>query len=269
MPRVESEGDRLNTLAYATDLAMGGSWLAPVTVPRNILDVGCGTGLWAYTIGRRFPDARVTGVDVDGYLLDKVAPPNFEFQEVNVLGGLPFEDATFDYVHQRLMVAAIPPPKFKGAVAELVRVTEPGGWVELLETLPLEVEPSKTAFVVPEGPATTELWSYFKRLGDTAGLDTSGTVPRLLELYLRESGLTNMGTRTVAVPIGEWGEEWQGQAGRLLASSFRSVFLNLIPRFGRLGASEDRCRELIAGFLAEATENKATTSMRIAFGQRP
>lgn len=49
------------------------------------------------------------------------------------LKGLPFPDQQFDYVHQRLLVAAIPAANWPEVIHELVRVTRPGGWVELLE----------------------------------------------------------------------------------------------------------------------------------------
>jgi SAM-dependent methyltransferase len=239
-----------------------------------VLDVGCGTGLWCYIVGRRFPEARVVGVDIDASLLNVGAPQNFEFLNANILPGLAFEDRTFDYVHQRLMVAAIPLPisRFKDAVMELIRVTKPGGWVELLEAIPFEVEPGHMAHVVPEGPMTRELWGYFRKLGDVANLDSDGQAPRLLELWLREAGLVNVQSRTIAVPIGEWApgaHDWRAQSGRLLASSYRSLFLNLIPRFARFGLCEERCRELIAGFLAEVAENQATTSCKIVLGQKP
>jgi len=44
--------------------ALGGNYLAPVEDPRYILDVGCGSGRWAYELAERFVQARVVGVDL-------------------------------------------------------------------------------------------------------------------------------------------------------------------------------------------------------------
>ena len=269
LPRVEIEPDWLDALAYGIDYAMGGNRLAPIVDPRQVLDVGCGTGEWCASLARRFPHAQVVGVDIKDYVRDynltKTPPPNFRFARVNVMEGLPFTARTFDYTHQRNMVAGIPFLQFKGAVAELVRVTTPGGYVELVECLP------NPTFVVPEGPMTAALWGYFRRLGDRANLDSEGRVARLLEIYLRDAGATNIDARTVAVPIGEWGDprDWQGISGRLLQSSFRALFLALIPRFKRYGLEEGDARELIDGFLAEATENSATIRYKTVYGQAP
>ncbi|KAJ3130770.1 hypothetical protein HK100_007517 [Physocladia obscura] len=43
------------------------------------------------------------------------------------------EDDTFDYVHQRMLVLGMPKDRFPDALNELIRVTKPGGWIELVE----------------------------------------------------------------------------------------------------------------------------------------
>jgi SAM-dependent methyltransferase len=75
-------------------------------------------------------------------------PPTCVFVRANVLEGLPFPDGQFTYTHQRLLVAAIPARSWPGVVQELVRVTRPGGWIELLEL---------SDVIQPAGPATRRL----------------------------------------------------------------------------------------------------------------
>jgi len=271
LPRAKTENDRLNLLTAAVNAMNGGGWLAPLIDPRDVLDVGCGTGQWAYSIAKRYRDSQVVGVDIENFL-DTGAPANFKFQTVNVLNlRLPFENHSFDYVHQRLMVAAYTMAKFPPGVAELVRVARPGGWVELLETMyPME----------RPGPVTKELWSYFEVLGRMGDHDTDGTIPEGLERYLTDAGLSNVVARTVEVPMGTWAVELgqtEGLVGQWMTSSMRSVLsaLNSPARpgersaFHMAGLEPERGREMIATMMTEIDEYRSAFTFKTAYGQVP
>jgi SAM-dependent methyltransferase len=101
----------------------------------SVLDAGCGTGEISERIGRMFPDARVLGIDIiDEHLAiarRRSAPlgdrMRFENRSIFELG-LP--DRQFDLVVCRHVLQAI--PHADRAIAELVRVTRPGGWLHLI-----------------------------------------------------------------------------------------------------------------------------------------
>jgi hypothetical protein len=60
--------------------------------------------------------------------------PNLDFYQVNVIDvKLPFEDNHFDFVMQRLVTASFTVSDWKKVITELVRVTKPGGIIQLLE----------------------------------------------------------------------------------------------------------------------------------------
>jgi ubiquinone/menaquinone biosynthesis C-methylase UbiE len=94
----------------------------------DCLDLGCGTGHLAAAILGRAPDARVTGVDfAPAYVAhaqgrDDVAGATFQ---VGDACGLPFPRASFDRVLSLLMLHFV--PRAPDAVAEMRRVTRPGG----------------------------------------------------------------------------------------------------------------------------------------------
>jgi hypothetical protein len=90
---------------------LGGHILAPVAQPRQLLDVGTGTGIWAFEMQALFPHALIVGVDVSLASLPQPVPPTCLFVRANVSEGLPFP----------------------AVVRELVRVTRPGGWIERVE----------------------------------------------------------------------------------------------------------------------------------------
>jgi ubiquinone/menaquinone biosynthesis C-methylase UbiE len=87
----------------------------------DALDLGTGTGEGAARIVRRFPDARVVGVDLSEQMLDlaRQKVPEAEFQRADA-SALPFADASFDLVTLANMV-----PFFD----ELLRVLRPDGTV--------------------------------------------------------------------------------------------------------------------------------------------
>lgn len=59
---------------------------------------------------------------------------NLDFYQANVVDAkLPFADNHFDFVKQRLVTASFTLADWKRVMAELVRVTKPGGYIELLE----------------------------------------------------------------------------------------------------------------------------------------
>jgi SAM-dependent methyltransferase len=154
-PRHESEIDRLDIQHYALRQALKGNYAAPVHRPARVLDVGCGTGQWAYDLCQEFPSSLVVGFDLAPSM--RGWPENYAFVQGNLLQGLPFGDDRFDFVHQRLLAASgVPLKSWSALVADLVRVTRPDGWLELVEAPP-ELESA--------GPATERLC----RLGAAVG----------------------------------------------------------------------------------------------------
>jgi len=78
-----------------------------------------------------YPGAEFIGIDISPIQPLHVKPDNFNFLRVNILDGLPFEDDTFDFVFQRLLVASITADKWPFVVNELTRVLKPGGYLEV------------------------------------------------------------------------------------------------------------------------------------------
>ena len=58
------EAQRLDFQHYMLRYTLKGNYAAPLKAPRDILDIGCGTGRWAMEMAQQFPGASVTGVDI-------------------------------------------------------------------------------------------------------------------------------------------------------------------------------------------------------------
>jgi SAM-dependent methyltransferase len=255
LPRHPDEIDRLDVQHYAFKAVLRANHAAPV--PREaamVLDVGAGSGQWAFDACDDFPDATVVGLDL---MASKPAqPPRYRFVRANVLNGLPFGDGTFDYVHQRLMVSGIPLAAWPAVVADLARVTRPGGWVELVE--------GPWAFD-REGPATRELLNLVTEMLAARGLDTTTVVFDSLDGYLRDAGLQDVTRRQIWLPIGEWG----GQVGSLMATDLRAGLTRmaeLLRAQSRLTAED--ARRLIQEALEECERNRTTGPSAIAYGRK-
>jgi hypothetical protein len=175
LPRHPSEIDRLDLQHYAIRLALGANHQAPVEAPARILDVGAGSGQWGFDMTEEFPEALVVGLDLVSGKPNR--PPRYQPVRADLLCGLPFLEGSFDFVHQRLLFLAIPTASWPALVQDLVRVTRPGGWVELVEP-PLGLDGA--------GPAIQRLLEL--SLAAARGLDVSGAVYASLDDELRRAG---------------------------------------------------------------------------------
>lgn len=101
----------------------------------RILDAGCGTGEIASRLADLYPQASVLGVDIIDHHLElarsryaSLAPRlTFEHQSVYELKA---RDRSFDLTVCRHVLHSI--PHADRVIAELVRVTRPGGWLHLI-----------------------------------------------------------------------------------------------------------------------------------------
>lgn len=104
--------------------------------PINVLDVGCGTGVFAAHIRNAFPNARVWGIDLVAGMLtkgaarwranaDRVLPVQADSER------LPFAEASFDVVTCANSFHHY--PNQQQAVCEMRRVLRPGGRLILVD----------------------------------------------------------------------------------------------------------------------------------------
>lgn len=255
LPRHPSELDRLDVQHYALREALDANYVAPVVEPARVLDVGTGSGLWAYDLCAEFPDAAVVGLDLQPS--NPPWPSNYRFVRNNLLQGLPFTDSQFDFVHQRLLFSGIPVRSWSVIVPELLRVTRPGGWIELVEGAP---------WIDQAGPATGRLIDLLVQSARALGLDSTGIVFRSLGTYLSQAGATDVRTQPLVVPIGDWA----GRVGSLMATNYRAMFTRLSPMFtAKLGIPEEECRDLIAAMREEWDSYQSAFSMTVAIGRKP
>lgn len=80
-----------------------------------------------------YPDSRFVGTDVAATFPSDIHPRNVKFLRADTTKGLPFPDKSFDFVYQRSMTLAYTLDQWEFVIDELIRVTKPGGWIQLGE----------------------------------------------------------------------------------------------------------------------------------------
>jgi hypothetical protein len=225
-----------------------------------MLDVGSGTGRWAIEMARLFPNTNVIGTDIAppnpelAQPDESARPDNYAFIQGNILEGLPFADGAFDFTHMRLLLFAIPESRWPDVTRELLRVTRPGGWIEMVETGPQQYG----------GPAMDQLVEWITQASVRRGINPL-LGPRIGE-FLRASGASNVTTRDIALPVGAYG----GRVGRLAETDVMGVLTGvkgLVASQG-IASPEDYDRAALAA-RTDLNRYQCTLPFYIAYGQRP
>ena len=161
--------------------------LCHINKDKYVLDIGCGVGKTPCYIAKNC-GCRVVGVDISARMIAQSnerakregVADRVEFRVADAQS-LPFEDVLFDVVIGESVIAFAEDKR--RAVSEYVRVTKPGGYVGLNESIWLK-EPSP------------EMVEYISR---TTGAKTEVLTSHTCEELLEGSGLRDLVVRTYKV----------------------------------------------------------------------
>jgi SAM-dependent methyltransferase len=165
--------------------------LLGVAPGERVLDVGCGSGAVTRTLASRVtPGGRAVGVDTSPALLKLAGElaneaglgAIIEFKEGDCRA-LPFPDASFDAVVAATTLSHV--PDAARALAEMVRVTRPGGRVGVFD-----LDGDLTLFAHPERELTRRIVAAFS---DHAWVNS--WLVRELPVRLAGLGVINVKTR--------------------------------------------------------------------------
>lgn len=254
-----SDGEELNRLDfqhYMLRYALKSNFISPLHDPRAILDVACGTGRWATELATHFPRANVVGFDITPPPVEMGAaasrPDNFAFVQGNMLEGLPFPDNSFDYTHQRLVIVALPTKQWAHQTQELLRVTRPGGWVELVE-----------GDLLPGGPGVQMLNALGEQLSQKRGMSFDNA--HRIDEYLRQAGARRVERRIVRLPVGQR----SGRLGAMAEADYIAILNSVRGYLISQGAiSEAAHAQAFAQAQAELASGRLVWPFYVAFGQK-
>ncbi|KAI7866902.1 S-adenosyl-L-methionine-dependent methyltransferase [Spinellus fusiger] len=178
---------------------------------------------------------------------------NVVFEINDILKGLQYPDDTFTFVHMRQMTLSIPGDQWEHVMSELVRVTSPGGYVQLVEV--------DLILLMKDHPGIIRkvLHAILKR---GYNLNISSKLNRLLEW----SGLESIESRYVSIPIGSWGLE----IGTLWQQNVLALIDSLKPRLiSDLKCSDEAWSNAWRDAIKIMTEEKVFSNIHACWGRKP
>ena len=208
-----------------------GRWSRPVgeqfvdwlNVPEGLrwADVGCGNGAFAQVVLKRAKAASVAGVDPSEgqieYARKHVGAANAQF-DVGDAQNLPFADASFDVSAMALVIAFV--PDTARAIAEMKRVTRPGGWVGTYMW-------DMMAGGVPVRP----VYEALQKMGYDPALPPRAEASRreAMQDYWQKAGLENVETTVIRITVVHTDFESFWDANRRPSGQQGVVLTNMSP----------------------------------------
>ncbi|RGB24537.1 S-adenosyl-L-methionine-dependent methyltransferase [Rhizophagus diaphanus] len=128
--------DRLHMYHFLKGYIFQGNFSSPIEDKIieggcKVLDIGCGPGTWLLDLSNKYENSYFFGVDIKPIFPREIKPKNLEFIEADVTNGLSFRDNEFDFTHADLMSLMFTPEQWDIVLSELIRVTKPGGYIEI------------------------------------------------------------------------------------------------------------------------------------------
>ncbi|KAK8075636.1 hypothetical protein PG997_010299 [Apiospora hydei] len=173
----------------------GRLYLAPVTTPKRVLDVGTGSGEWALDFARENPASSVLGVDLEAVTIP-ITVPNCNFCVGDVEEEWQFSSGGFDYIYARSLARKF--ADTRRYLASVYANLNPGGFAEFQEWITELRCPNYSL----EGTAMQKwnrgMLQAFKQIGQE--LDFIKGYPS----KLTEAGFVNIQERRYPVPVTCW-----------------------------------------------------------------
>ncbi|KAI1066399.1 hypothetical protein LB506_008276 [Fusarium annulatum] len=164
--------------------------------PQKVLDIGCGTGIWAIEFADEHPSADVLGVDLSP-IQPSFVPPNCRFEVDDITNEWTYPEDTFDFIHARSMIGCL--PDWTEFYRKAFKHTKPGGWVESVELWGNSKCDDDT--LKPESPL--HKWvEVFKKIESLTG--KSFFWNDKMQQSISDAGFINVSGRRIKVPIGTW-----------------------------------------------------------------
>ncbi|KAI1738248.1 S-adenosyl-L-methionine-dependent methyltransferase [Xylaria scruposa] len=174
-------------------------YLAPIAEgPIRVLDIGCGTGIWAIDFADAHPEAEVIGTDISPSQPEWV-PPNLKFEIEDCTQPWTYPPNAFDFVHLRYLFGSI--TDWDALYAEAFKTCKPGGWVETVDP---SVNLRSDDGSVREGAALYDWGRLFNEASSKYGRSMSMVDDGSILVSFKKAGFVDVHSRTFKLPATPW-----------------------------------------------------------------
>ena len=196
-PNDERELNRMDIEHHNQRLQLDGRLhICPLVDPKEVLDLGCGTGIWVVDMADEYPTAQVVGTDLSPVQPTWV-PPNCRFDVDDFELDWTFGDDRFDMIHEQFLLGSVSsyPELFKKVYTAL----KPGGWFEVIE---MEAGTFSDDGTVVKDSACNR-WGEL--LSEAFAKLSKPIVPvDNFEVLLKQAGFANVNCQIMKRPINDW-----------------------------------------------------------------
>ncbi|KAI7866636.1 hypothetical protein BDF14DRAFT_1727998 [Spinellus fusiger] len=169
---------------------------------------------------------------------------------------VPFMDNTFDYIQQDLVSLAYSEKDWEKVLSELVRVTKPGGYIQLIEM----------DFFTHGAGTKYNAWQDQLLRSNRNRHNINGRTALTLKEKLKNAGLTKIETKFVSIPIGSWGLD----IGLLWKENYKSFMRAATPVLVELSEKPiDEFYKEWKEVFDELSEFRAFNNVHVAWGVKP
>ncbi|KAI3014806.1 hypothetical protein CBS147347_11413 [Aspergillus niger] len=252
LPCDEMEQDRLD---FMHALVMKALWPARLShIPHafngRLLDLGCGTGIWAIEIAEAYPNAYVLGVDISATQPD-LHPPNCAFT-------VPFDyerpwlidDGQWDVIHMRMGCGSVTNwPRLYAKILDHLRCD---AWFEQVE---VNFEPRCHGRPLKKGPLS--FWYQSLKSATRLSKREIAHSPVQTLQWLRKAGFSDVRYREVVLPLKRKKQpDYDGVAAQWCRTAFTDSIQPLcMAPFTRVhGWTHKKIKSVVDAALAEALD---------------
>ncbi|KAH7310177.1 S-adenosyl-L-methionine-dependent methyltransferase [Rhexocercosporidium sp. MPI-PUGE-AT-0058] len=254
-PNDNPEQDRLDMFHHIILLGCDGKLhLAPIQCDgKRILDIGCGTGIWAVQMGDEYPTADITGNDLSPIQPGWV-PPNVRFL-VDDIEQPWAETQPYDYIHCRYMAASI--QDWPRLVKQCFDNLKPGGWVEFQD---YDTTCHSQDNSIPPDYKVAAMLSFLKGACDSIGrlLDPGP----LLKGWVEDAGFEYITQNIIPLPVGIWPKDKKmKEIGAFMTLQYTEGVeaFTLAPFTGILGWTKEEVEVFNVGVRKDAKDRSIHT----------
>ncbi|KAJ5669712.1 hypothetical protein N7462_010782 [Penicillium macrosclerotiorum] len=209
-PNDEQELDRLDMQHHMFKMVMGDKlYHVPLDQPKQILDIGTGSGIWPIEMAPHFPETAITGTDLSPVQPTEV-PHNVHFL---------LDDATedewlwdsdhFDFIHIAHMTGAM--PSFKRILRQSYKHLKPGAYIECHEMDPKpKCDDNTMPPENPDGYSAYALHDWFDlnmRSSQEVEPSRQFRIAHRIKRWMEEVGFVDVEQRIFKVPLNTWPDD--------------------------------------------------------------